>query len=31
MAAKGTEGGKVAVRLDFATVAGLVIGIGGLV
>jgi chemotaxis protein MotA len=31
MAAKGTEGGKVAVRLDFATVAGLVIGIGGIV
>src|SRR6266436_29056 len=31
MAAKGAEGGKVAVRLDFATVAGLVIGIGGIV
>src|SRR5258708_889485 len=31
MAAKGAEGGKVSVRLDFATVAGLVIGIGGIV
>src|SRR5882762_8733503 len=31
MAAKGTEGGKIAARLDFATVAGLVIGIGGIV
>jgi len=31
MAAKGAERGKVAVRLDFATVAGLVIGIGGIV
>jgi len=31
MAAKGAEGGKVAVKLDFATVAGLVIGIGGIV
>ncbi len=31
MAAKGAEGGKVSVRLDFATFAGLVIGIGGIV
>src|SRR6267142_2393694 len=31
MAAKGTEGGKVAVRMDFATVAGLTLGIGGIV
>jgi chemotaxis protein MotA len=31
MAAKGAGGGKVAVKLDFATLAGLVIGIGGIV
>src|SRR5205807_3941581 len=31
MAAKGAERGRVAVRLDFATFAGLVIGIGGIV
>ena len=31
MAAKGAEGEKIAVKLDFATFAGLVIGIGGIV
>src|SRR6266852_1679531 len=31
MAAKGAGGGKVAVKLDFATLAGLVIGVGGIV
>src|SRR6266702_3809620 len=31
MAAKGAEGEKIAVKLDFATFAGLVVGIGGIV
>ena len=31
MAAKGAEGEKIVMKLDFATLAGLVVGVGGIV